>query len=158
MRPKCLEGWARGITEPLPHRTQRTRQAIRNLQCQWGVGSGVTTPSGERRRLSEYGLDGRGCLDELGGVQNPANADDAVLGKGLGQLAIVGLIDHVVAQMLGSEDVVAWVRLFGHLGSLGGYRPQAAGLVVLEGLHELGPGVHHERAVSSDRLPDRLAA
>ena len=32
---------------------------------------------------------------------------------------------------------------------------EAAGLVVLEGLDELGAGVHHERAVGSDGLADR---
>jgi hypothetical protein len=35
---------------------------------------------------------------------------------------------------------------------------EAAGLVVLEGLDELGAGVHHERPVGGDRLADRLAA
>src|SRR5438445_10153825 len=57
-----------------------------------------------------------------------------------------------------SDDVVSWVRLLGDLGAPGWDRPKPPGLVILEGLHELGPGVHHERAVRSDRLPDRLAA
>src|SRR5690242_4620825 len=58
----------------------------------------------------------------------------------------------------GSEDVVAGMRLFWHLSPLRGNRPEPAGLVVLEGAHELGPRVHHEGAVCGDRLPDRLAA
>src|SRR5258706_14955219 len=36
--------------------------------------------------------------------------------------------------------------------------PEPAGLVVLHGLHDLGPGVHDERAVPGHRLPDRLPA
>ena len=36
-------------------------------------------------------------------------------------------------------------------------RAEAAGLVVLEGLDELGAGVHHERSVVEDRFADRLA-
>ena len=36
--------------------------------------------------------------------------------------------------------------------------PEAAGVEVLDGLDELGPGVHHERAVGGDRLADRPAA
>src|SRR5258707_5342740 len=50
-----------------------------------------------------------------------------------------------------SENVVAWVRL-------GRDRAEPARLVVLERLDQLVPGVHHERAVGRDRLPDRLAA
>src|SRR5579872_6475531 len=55
------------------------------------------------------------------------------------------------------EDVVAWVGGFrDDRGSRDG--AQAAGLVVLEGLNQFGAGVHDERAVRRDRLPDRLAA
>src|SRR5258708_16475359 len=50
-----------------------------------------------------------------------------------------------------SENVVAWVRL-------GRDRAEPARLVVLERLDQLVPGVHHERAVGRDRLPDRLTA
>ena len=49
------------------------------------------------------------------------------------------------------EHVVAGVRL-------GGDGAEPAGLEVLEGLDQLVPGVHHERAVRGDRLADRLAA
>ncbi len=56
------------------------------------------------------------------------------------------------------QDVVAGVGLGGKLRPLRGDRAEPARLVVLERLHQLGPGVHHERAVGGDRLPDRLAA
>src|SRR6266567_4742953 len=58
-----------------------------------------------------------------------------------------------------SEDVVAWV-VGGDRGAggLGGDGAEAALLVVLEGLGELGLGVHDERAVGRDGFPDRLAA
>ena len=49
------------------------------------------------------------------------------------------------------QHVVARVRL-------GRDSPQPPGLVVLEGLHQLGAGVHDERPVRRDRLPDRLPA
>ena len=41
---------------------------------------------------------------------------------------------------------------------LDGDGAEAAGLVVLEGLDELGAGVHHEGPVGSYRLADGLAA
>ena len=41
---------------------------------------------------------------------------------------------------------------------LGGDGAEPAGLVVLEGLDELGAGVHHERPVGGHRLADGLAA
>src|SRR6185437_5163713 len=56
------------------------------------------------------------------------------------------------------EDVVAWVVRREHGRGLGGDAAEAALLVVLEGPGQLGLGVHHERAVSRDRLADRLAA
>lgn len=34
---------------------------------------------------------------------------------------------------------------------------EAAGLVVVEGLHQLFPGVHHEGAIARNRLADRPA-
>ncbi len=41
--------------------------------------------------------------------------------------------------------------------AVGRDRAEAAGLEVLERLHELGPRVHHERSVRRDRLAQRLA-
>jgi Kef-type K+ transport system membrane component KefB len=52
------------------------------------------------------------------------------------------------------QHVVARVRLARH----GRDATQPPGLVVLEGLHQLGARVHDERPVSRDRLPDRLPA
>ncbi len=56
------------------------------------------------------------------------------------------------------QDVVAGVGVRRDLGVLGRDAAQPAGLEVLERLHQLLPGVHHERAVRGDRLPDRLPA
>ena len=39
-----------------------------------------------------------------------------------------------------------------------GTRPEATGVEVVERLLQLGPGVHHERSVGGDGLPDREAA
>src|SRR5580700_12049545 len=57
-----------------------------------------------------------------------------------------------------SEHAVAGARLLGDRPWLRRDAAQPARLVVLEGLDQLVPGVHHERAVRGDRLPDRLAA
>jgi hypothetical protein len=45
----------------------------------------------------------------------------------------------------------------GHQG-VGRYPAEAAGLEVLDGLADLGPGVHHKRAVVFDMFADRLTA
>src|SRR5439155_1630279 len=52
------------------------------------------------------------------------------------------------------KNVVPGTGLDGYRGN----RPQPARLEVLEGLDQFGPGVHDERPVGLDRLPDRLAA
>jgi AcrR family transcriptional regulator len=58
---------------------------------------------------------------------------------------------------LSLEHVVAGVVALGN-GRLGRDRAEPPGLEVLEGLHQLGAGVHHERPVGGDRFLDRLAA
>src|SRR5437667_454658 len=56
------------------------------------------------------------------------------------------------------EDVVAGAGGGRDVRPLSRDRAEAARLVVLERLDQLGPGVHDERAVGRDRLADRLAA
>src|SRR5215472_8790444 len=65
---------------------------------------------------------------------------------------------RLAARCGGLQDVVAWVGLVGDVGPLGRERTEPARLVVLECLDQLGPGVHDERAVRGDWLPDWLAA
>ena len=59
------------------------------------------------------------------------------------------------ARSTGEEELVARRGSAGVVGAeaVGGDRAQPAGLEVLDGLDQLGPGVHHERAVGRDRLP-----
>src|SRR5712664_2213841 len=63
-----------------------------------------------------------------------------------------------VARVPASEDVVAGVRLLRDGAALGRDAAEAAGLVVLERLDQLVPGVHHEGAIGGHGLPDRLTA
>ena len=58
----------------------------------------------------------------------------------------------VSGQAVRSQASAAWAV---GAQAVGGDGAEAAGLEVLDGLHQLGPGVHHERAVGGDGLADR---